>query len=219
MKENDVKNLVFSSSACVYGVPKYLPLDEKHPCEASQIPSPYGKTKYMCEQMLNDLYRSDASWNIIVLRYFNPVGAHESGLIGENPVGVPQHLAPFISQVAVGKYPEVKIFGNDYETPDGTGVRDYIHIKDLSIGHCKALQKLLKERPGLKVYNLGTGRGYSVLELIRTFERVCGKPIPCRVVERRPGDVVQFYSDPTLAERELDWKAIRGLEEMCMYRA
>lgn len=214
MKENNVKNFVFSSSATVYGLPNYLPLDEKHSTIGDQITNPYGKTKYMVEHILKDLYTSDKSWNIIILRYFNPVGSHESGLIGEDPRGPPNNLMPYVSQVAIGRLPEVKVFGNDYDTPDGTGVRDYIHVCDLASGHSLAMKKL-EESPGLKIYNLGTGKGYSVLEMITALEKASGKKIPFKVVERRPGDLANVYADASLAEKEMGWKATRGLDEMC----
>lgn len=214
MRENNLKNFVFSSSATVYGTPQYLPLDEKHPTIGDQITNPYGKSKYVVEHILKDLYKSDNTWNIIILRYFNPVGSHESGLIGEDPRGPPNNLMPYISQVAVGKHPEVKVFGKDYQTPDGTGVRDYIHILDLATGHSAALKKI-GENPGLKIYNLGTGKGYSVLEMIKAFEKASGKPVPYKVVDRRAGDIGEVYADSSLAEKELGWTATRGLDDMC----
>jgi len=214
MKDNNVKNFVFSSSATVYGLPAYLPLDEKHTTIGDQITNPYGKTKYVVEHVLKDLYTSDKSWNIIILRYFNPVGSHESGLIGEDPRGPPANLMPYVSQVAVGRFPEVKIFGNDYDTVDGTGVRDYIHICDLASGHSLSLKKI-NENPGLKIYNLGTGKGYSVLEMIKAFEKASGKTIPYKIVERRNGDLASVYADCALAEKELGWTATKGLDDMC----
>jgi UDP-glucose 4-epimerase len=214
MKENNVKNFIFSSSATVYGKPAYLPLDEKHSTIGDEITNPYGKTKYVVEHILKDLYASDKSWNIMILRYFNPVGAHESGLIGEDPVGAPNNLMPYVSQVAVGRLPELKIFGNDYETPDGTGVRDYIHISDLARGHICALNKL-REEPGLKIYNLGTGIGYSVLQMITALEKVSGKKVNSKVVERRPGDLGSCYANPALALEELGWSATKNLDDMC----
>lgn len=215
MQQNNVKNFVFSSSATVYGLPQYLPLDEQHKTNANEITNPYGKTKYVVEQILLDLHKSDPTWNIIILRYFNPVGAHESGLIGEDPQGPPANLMPYVAQVAVGKRPHVNVFGNDYNTPDGTGVRDYIHISDLASGHSCAVRKL-NEIPGLKIYNLGTGNGYSVLEMIVAMEKASGRTIEYKVCGRRPGDVASAYSNPKLAELELGWKAQRGLEEMCV---
>ncbi|CAF0973868.1 unnamed protein product, partial [Brachionus calyciflorus] len=214
MKKYNVKNFVFSSSATVYGSPQYLPLDEKHPTNGDKITNPYGKTKYVVEHVLKDLYASDKNWNIVILRYFNPVGAHESGLIGEDPRGPPNNLMPYISQVAVGRLPEVKIFGNDYDTPDGTGVRDYIHIMDLATGHSLALKKI-DENPGLKIYNLGTGIGYSVLEMITAFEKVSGITLTKRTVDRRPGDVPSVYADSSLANKELGWTAKKNLDDMC----
>ncbi|RNA18402.1 UDP-glucose 4-epimerase [Brachionus plicatilis] len=214
MKKYRVKNFVFSSSCTVYGKPEYLPLDEKHPSNNDHITNPYGRSKFMVENILKDLYSSDKSWNIVILRYFNPVGAHESGLIGEDPRGEPTNLMPFISQVAVGRRSEVNIFGSDYDTKDGTGVRDYIHIFDLARGHSLAMAKL-EQNPGLKIYNLGTGKGYSVLEMIRTFEKVTGLDIPKRFVPRRAGDVPSIYAISDLAEKELGWKATKNLEDMC----
>ncbi len=211
MAKYSVKDLVFSSSATVYGDPASLPITEDFPLKAS---NPYGWCKVMLEQILADIHHADSAWNIALLRYFNPVGAHPSGRIGEDPRGIPNNLVPYISQVAVGKLPEVKIFGDDYPTPDGTGVRDYIHIMDLAGGHLKALEKLAVN-PGLVSYNLGTGRGYSVLEMVHAFASAAGKDIPYTVVSRRPGDIAACYADPSKAERELSWKASRGLEEMC----
>ena len=212
MAAHNVKQLVFSSSATVYGDPHTVPITEDFPTSAT---NPYGWTKWMIEQILRDLYRSDNSWNIALLRYFNPIGAHASGRIGEDPNGIPNNLLPYIAQVAVGKLPKVSVFGNDYPTPDGTGVRDYIHVVDLSIGHVKALEKL-QTLPGLVTYNLGTGNGYSVLQVIAAFEKACGKPIPHQIVARRPGDVAACYADPAKAKVELGWTATRGIEEMCV---
>ena len=212
MAAHNVKQLVFSSSATVYGDPHTVPITEDFPTSAT---NPYGWTKWMIEQILRDLYRSDKSWNIALLRYFNPIGAHASGRIGEDPNGIPNNLLPYIAQVAVGKLPKVSVFGNDYPTPDGTGVRDYIHVVDLSIGHVKALEKL-QTLPGLVTYNLGTGNGYSVLQVIAAFEKACGKPIPHQIVARRPGDVAACYADPAKAKAELGWVATRGIEEMCV---
>jgi UDP-glucose 4-epimerase len=216
MKDHNVINFVFSSSATVYGSPKYLPLDEKHPCIGNEITNPYGKTKYVVEHILKDLCHAEKDWNVIILRYFNPVGAHESGLIGEDPQGPPANLMPFVSQVAVGRRPCVNVFGNDYETPDGTGVRDYIHITDLATGHSCAVKKLA-EKPGLKIYNLGTGKGYSVLEMIKAMEAASGKTIPFEVCPRRAGDIGSVYADASLAEKELNWNAAKGLDDMCKY--
>jgi UDP-glucose 4-epimerase len=211
MAAHDVKTIVFSSSATVYGDPARVPITED---AATSSTNPYGRSKLIIEQMLMDLYASDPSWHISMLRYFNPVGAHESGEIGEDPRGIPNNLMPYISQVAVGKLPYLRVFGDDYPTRDGTGVRDYIHVTDLARGHLAALE-FLASGPQLAVHNLGTGRGYSVLEAIAAFEAASGRTIPYRVVERRPGDVAQCYADPRKAERELGWRAEYGLEEMC----
>lgn len=211
MKKSGVKNLVFSSSATVYGDPASVPILEHFPLSAT---NPYGRTKLFIEEILRDLFVSDKSWNLTLLRYFNPVGAHESGLIGEDPNGIPNNLLPYISQVAVGKLKELSVFGNDYPTPDGTGVRDYIHVVDLADGHVKAVKKL-EENPGLQVYNLGTGIGYSVLDMIKAFEKASGRKIPYRISERRPGDIAACYADSSKANRELGWKAERNLEMMC----
>jgi UDP-glucose 4-epimerase len=211
MAQHGVRNLVFSSSATVYGDPASLPITEDFPIKSS---NPYGWCKVMIEQILQDLYLADPSLNIALLRYFNPVGAHPTGRIGEDPKGVPNNLVPYISQVAVGKLPELKIFGNDYPTPDGTGVRDYIHIMDLASGHIKALEKLAAN-PGLVIYNLGTGKGYSVLEMVNAFAEASGKKIPYKIVERRPGDIASCYADPSKAEKDLFWKASRDIKAMC----
>jgi UDP-glucose 4-epimerase len=211
MGKYGVKNLVFSSSATVYGDPATVPITEDFPVSAT---NPYGRTKLMIEDILRDWHVSDSSLNIALLRYFNPIGAHKSGRIGEDPNGIPNNLIPFISQVAVGTLPQLRVFGNDYPTPDGTGVRDYIHVMDLAIGHLRALEKL-KTNPGVVTYNLGTGRGYSVLEMKAAFEKACGKTIPYELVERRPGDIAECYANPELANRELGWSADRQLEEMC----
>lgn len=211
MKEFGVKTMVFSSSATVYGNPRTVPITEDFPVSPT---NPYGRTKLMIEEILRDLQAADSGWRIALLRYFNPVGAHESGRIGEDPTGIPNNLFPYVAQVAVGKLKELEVFGNDYPTPDGTGIRDYIHVVDLARGHLRALENL-RTGPGLVTYNLGTGRGYSVLEAIAAFSKACGKPIPHRIVGRRPGDVPSSYADPTLARRELGWKATRGLTEMC----
>ncbi|MBR1254938.1 UDP-glucose 4-epimerase GalE [Bradyrhizobium sp. AUGA SZCCT0240] len=210
MKRANVKSLVFSSSATVYGVPSYLPLDEKHPLGPT---NPYGRTKFFIEEMLRDLYSSDEEWRIGILRYFNPVGAHESGLIGEDPLGVPSNLLPFVAQVAIGKREKLLVWGNDYDTPDGTGIRDFIHVVDLASGHLSALRHL--QRPGLLTVNLGTGSGSSVLEVIRTFEAVSGRSIRYEIGARRAGDVATCYGDPTFAKEELGWKSARSLEQMC----
>jgi UDP-glucose 4-epimerase len=212
MKNQGVKNIIFSSSATVYGDPPTVPVTEDFP--KAEATNPYGRTKMVIEDMLRDIYRSDNTWNVVLLRYFNPVGAHESGRIGEDPNGIPNNLMPYIAQVAVGKRTAVNVFGSDYNTPDGTGVRDYIHVVDLVIGHLAALEKI-EETPGFYTYNLGTGRGYSVLEVIDAFGKASGKPIPYEIVERRPGDVATTYADPSKAGQELGWQAVRGIEEMC----
>lgn len=211
MQAQGVRNLVFSSSCTVYGEPRTVPIQEDFPRSAT---NPYGRTKLMIEDILSDLHVADTSWNIALLRYFNPVGAHPSGRIGEDPHGIPNNLVPYIAQVAVGKLPELKVFGDDYPTPDGTGVRDYIHVIDLAVGHLRALEKL-QTNPGVVPYNLGTGQGDSVLQFVAAFERVCGKKIHYKIVARRPGDVPISYADPAKAERELQWKAARGIDEMC----
>ncbi|MFZ5809592.1 MAG: UDP-glucose 4-epimerase GalE [Chloroflexota bacterium] len=211
MQSHGVRKLVFSSSATVYGSPQQMPIREDFPIAPL---NPYGQTKAMIEQILRDLAQSQAGWLITLLRYFNPVGAHPSGLIGEDPHGIPNNLFPFITQVAVGRLPYLRVFGDDYPTPDGSGIRDYIHVVDLALGHLRALEKL--EKPGVYTYNLGTGRGYSVLEVVRAFERACGKPIPYQVVERRPGDAAVSFADPSRAQAELGWRAERDLEAMCL---
>ncbi|MEB2347254.1 MAG: UDP-glucose 4-epimerase GalE [Comamonadaceae bacterium] len=211
MAEAGVFQLVFSSSATVYGEPARMPIGEDTP--TGRPTNPYGRTKLVIEEMLRDLAVADARWRIAVLRYFNPVGAHESGLIGEDPGGIPNNLLPYISQVAVGRLEALAIFGNDYPTPDGTGVRDYIHVVDLADGHLKALVAL-QQRTGWNAWNLGTGRGYSVMEMVRAFERASGKAIPCRVAPRRVGDVAQCWANPDKASRELGWTALRGLDQM-----
>lgn len=209
-----VKTLVFSSSATVYGEPQQLPLTEDHPLSAT---NPYGQTKLTIEHMLRDVQRSQSSWRIAILRYFNPVGAHESGLIGEDPRGIPNNLMPFVAQVAVGRRPHLNIFGNDYPTPDGTGIRDYIHVVDLAIGHLKALEALASWTNSTEclTVNLGTGKGYSVLEMVQAFEAASGRPIPYKIAPRRPGDVAVCYADPTKASVLLGWKAERHLVDMC----
>jgi len=211
MKKYNIHNLVFSSSATVYGEPDTVPITEDFPLSAT---NPYGRSKLIIEDILRDLYIAEREWNIALLRYFNPVGAHKSGKIGEDPNGIPNNLLPYISQVAIGRLPFLRVFGDDYPTPDGTGVRDYIHVVDLADGHLKALEKL-KQGPGLVTYNLGTGRGYSVFEVLHAFEHACGKRLPYKVVPRRLGDVPVSYADPTRAFHELDWRANRGIEEMC----
>lgn len=212
MQEAGVKRIVFSSSATVYGEPHAVPIREDFPAGAAT--NPYGRSKFMIEQILRDLHVSDPEWRIALLRYFNPVGAHESGLIGEDPNGVPNNLMPYIAQVAVGRRPYLNVFGNDYPTPDGTGVRDYIHVVDLAEGHVAAL-RYLDAHEGVVTVNLGTGRGYSVLEVVRAFSAASGREIPYRIAPRRPGDVACCYADPTLAERLFGWRAKRGLEQMC----
>tara|TARA_R110002050_G_scaffold205919_2_gene341629 strand:+ start:309 stop:1334 length:1026 start_codon:yes stop_codon:yes gene_type:complete len=210
MAENNVKNLVFSSSATVYGDPASLPIKEDFPTGAT---NPYGQSKLMVENILADLHNSDNSWNIARLRYFNPVGAHESGLIGEDPNDIPNNLMPFIAQVAVGKRQQLSVFGDNYNTPDGTGVRDYIHVVDLAMGHLQALKKL-QTKPGLVTYNLGTGIGYSVLDMVKAFEKACGKTIAYQISPRRPGDIAACYADPSFAATELDWRATHTVEDM-----
>ncbi len=213
MEKYQVKNLVFSSSATVYGDPASVPIAEEFQLS---VTNPYGRTKLMIEEILKDLYVADASWNIALLRYFNPIGAHESGTIGEDPNGIPNNLVPYITQVAVGKLKEVKVFGDDYNTVDGTGVRDYIHVVDLAKGHIKALEKLSREHVGVREYNLGTGNGYSVLQVIKAFSEACGKDIPYKIAGRRPGDIAACYAKPDRAKNELDWTAEKGLPEMCV---
>lgn len=212
MKENGCKNIIFSSSATVYGDPAFIPITEE--CPKGVCTNPYGWTKHMLEQILTDVNTADPEWNIILLRYFNPIGAHKSGLIGEDPKGIPNNLLPYVAQVAIGKLECVGVFGNDYDTPDGTGVRDYIHVVDLAKGHVKAINKL-KENPGVKIYNLGTGNGYSVLDVIKAFGKACGKEIPYQIKDRRPGDIATCYSNAALAKEELGWEAQYGIEEMC----
>ena len=211
MAESNVKTLVFSSSATVYGDPHSVPIREDFPLSAT---NPYGRSKLILEDILRDVFRSDESWRIALLRYFNPVGAHPSGTLGEDPNGIPDNLMPYVTQVAIGKLPQLSVFGDDYPTPDGTGVRDYIHVVDLARGHLAAL-KALDKQAGVLTVNLGTGRGYSVLEMIRAFEEASGRPVPYRIVGRRPGDVAQCYADASLAASLLNWRAELGLEAMC----
>jgi len=211
MKKHGVRTLVFSSSATVYGDPASVPITEDFPLSAV---NPYGRSKLFIEDMLRDLCRAEPEWQIALLRYFNPSGADPSGRIGEDPNGIPNNLVPYIAQVAVGRLPELAVYGSDYPTRDGTGVRDYIHVVDLVLGHIKALEKLAT-RPGLVTYNLGTGRGYSVLEMVEAFGRAAGRPIKHRLAPRRPGDAAECWSDASRAERELGWRATRGLDEMC----
>ena len=211
MQATGVRSLVFSSSATVYGAPQYLPLDEQHPTSAT---NPYGRSKLHIEEILADVCVSDASWRVAVLRYFNPVGAHASGLIGEDPQGIPNNLMPYVAKVAGGELPRLGVFGNDYATPDGTGVRDYIHVMDLAEGHLAAL-KFLPTTTGWNAFNLGTGQGYSVLEMVRAFEAASGRPVPYDIQPRRAGDVASCYANPAKAAQQLGWKATRGLQEMC----
>jgi len=212
MEKHNVRNLIFSSSATVYGSPDSLPLTEESPLK--RCTNAYGRTKFFIEEILRDVAEADNRWNFILLRYFNPVGAHKSGKIGEDPQGIPNNLMPFVSQVAVGRRPKLSIFGGDYDTPDGTGVRDYIHVVDLALGHVASIKKLA-DNPNCVVYNLGTGVGYSVLEMVNAFKKASGKEIPYEIVARRTGDVASVYSDPSKAFRDLGWKAARGLDEMC----
>lgn len=211
MRKYGVKNFVFSSSATVYGDPHTVPITEDFPLSTT---NPYGSTKLMIEMILKDLYKAQPEMNIAILRYFNPIGAHKSGRIGEDPAGIPNNLVPYIAQVAVGKLEHVNVFGNDYNTPDGTGVRDYIHVVDLAAGHVAAIKKL-EQKPGLVVVNLGTGNGYSVLDVIKAYEKACGKTLPYVVGPRRPGDIAACYADPKKAREELGWEAKYGIEEMC----
>lgn len=214
MEKHGVRHLVFSSSATVYGLPKSLPLTESSETLIHEVTNPYGRTKLMLEFVLRDWQLANPNLNVALLRYFNPVGAHESGRIGEDPNGIPNNLLPYVSQVAVGKLEQLGVFGGDYDTPDGTGVRDYIHVVDLAIGHVLALDRL-NENPGVVTYNLGTGKGYSVLEIVAAFERASGRSIPYEITDRRVGDIAACYADPTLAAEELGWVAQRGLDEMC----
>ena len=211
MADAGVKTLVFSSSATVYGDPHAVPIREDFPLSAT---NPYGRSKLMIEEMLRDLFRADDSWRIALLRYFNPVGAHVSGLIGEDPNGLPNNLMPFVARVAVGRLPSLSVFGNDYPTRDGTGVRDYIHVVDLALGHLKALDAL-QQRGGLLTVNLGTGKGYSVLDVVKAFEAVSGRAVPYTFVPRRPGDIAECFADPALAEQLIGWRAVRELDDMC----
>ena len=212
MRDHGVRNIVFSSSATVYGQPDHVPVREDSPLKPAT--NPYGRTKTMNEQMLRDLYTADDSWNVMLLRYFNPIGAHESGLIGEDPKGIPNNLVPYVAKVAVGQLDHINVFGDDYPTPDGTGVRDYIHVVDLARGHVKALD-YMAGKTGVHVYNLGTGVGYSVLDVIHAFERACGKKLPYQICPRRDGDIAETYCDASAAERDLGWKAEYGLDRMC----
>lgn len=213
MQKYGVKKFVFSSSATVYGEPERIPLTED--CKTGGTTNPYGTSKLFIEQILKDLYASDNSWDICILRYFNPVGAHESGLIGEEPQGIPNNLMPYVVRVASGQLKELSVFGNDYNTPDGTGVRDYIHVVDLAKGHVAALEKLDKEQNGMYIYNLGTGRGYSVLDMVKAFEKSTGKKVPYKIAPRRQGDIATCYAEPKKAREELGWTATKTLEDMC----
>ena len=212
MREKNVKNIIFSSSATVYGDPKEIPITEK--CPKGDITNPYGHTKSMLEQILSDIYKADNSWNVVLLRYFNPIGAHESGLIGEDPCGIPNNLVPYISKVAVGKLEKLGVFGDDYPTVDGTGVRDYIHVVDLARGHVKAL-KNIEENKGLSTYNLGTGNGYSVLQVVEAYKKASGRDIPYEIKDRRAGDIATCYADSSKAKRELGWVAEYDIDRMC----
>ena len=212
MRKHNVKNIIFSSSATVYGDPAFVPITEE--CPKGQCTNPYGWTKSMLEQILTDIQKADPEWNVVLLRYFNPIGAHKSGTIGENPNGIPNNLMPYITQVAVGKLKELGVFGNDYDTPDGTGVRDYIHVVDVAKGHVKALKKL-EDKSGLNIYNLGTGNGYSVLDIVKNFEAATGVSVPYVIKPRRPGDIATCYASAEKAEKELGWKAEFGIKEMC----
>ena len=211
MKSLGIKRIIFSSSATVYGTPQYLPLDEKHPLS---VTNPYGRTKLQVEEILSDLCASDAEWSAVCLRYFNPIGAHESGLIGENPRGIPNNLLPYVARVAAGQLEALQVFGNDYDTPDGTGVRDYIHVVDLAKGHVLAAQYALAHTGWIAI-NLGTGIGYSVLDIVKAYEKACGKPVPYKIVARRPGDVASNWADPKLAKELLGWEAQYTLQDMC----
>jgi UDP-glucose 4-epimerase len=212
MRNHDVKKIVFSSSATVYGDPAFVPITEE--CPMGEATNPYGESKVMQERILTDIWKADHTWNVMLLRYFNPIGAHESGLIGEDPKGIPNNLLPYVSQVASGRLEKVHVFGNDYDTPDGTGVRDYIHVVDLAKGHVKAIEGMEK-MDGVNIFNLGTGKGYSVLDIIKAFSKACGKEIPYVIDPRRPGDIATCYSDPSKAEKLLGWKAEKNLDDMC----
>ena len=213
MKKYGVKKFIFSSSATVYGDPEIIPITEE--CKTGGTTNPYGTSKLFIEQILKDAYVSDNTWDICILRYFNPVGAHESGLIGEEPQGIPNNLMPYVARVAAGILEQLSVFGDDYDTPDGTGVRDYIHVVDLAKGHVAALEKLDKENKGLYIYNLGTGNGYSVLDMVKGFEKATGKKVPYKIAPRRPGDIATCYADPKKAKEELNWEATKGIDDMC----
>ena len=210
MKEHGVKKIVFSSSATVYGCPETVPVKEDFPLS---VTNPYGRTKLMLEEILQDVYKSDNEWNVILLRYFNPIGAHQSGRIGEDPNGIPNNLLPYITKVAIGELPQLNVFGDDYPTEDGTCIRDYIHVVDLARGHVKAIENM--KNGGVEIYNLGTGKGYSVLEVIKNFEEASGKKVPYKIADRRQGDVAVIYGDPSKAKKELGWEAQYGIKEMC----
>ena len=212
MRKNGCKNIIFSSSATVYGNPAFIPITEE--CPKGTPTNPYGWTKWMIEQILTDIHTADPEWNVILLRYFNPIGAHKSGLMGEDPKGIPNNLLPYVAQVAIGKLKCLGVFGDDYDTPDGTGVRDYIHVVDLAAGHVKAINKI-KENPGVKIYNLGTGKGYSVLDVVKAFSKACGHDVPYEIKPRRAGDISTCYSDASLAKKELGWEAKYDIDEMC----
>ncbi len=212
MRKNGCKNIIFSSSATVYGNPAFIPITEE--CPKGTPTNPYGWTKWMIEQILTDLHTADPEWNVILLRYFNPIGAHKSGLMGEDPKGIPNNLLPYVAQVAIGKLKCLGVFGDDYDTPDGTGVRDYIHVVDLAAGHVKAINKI-KENPGVKIYNLGTGKGYSVLDVVKAFSKACRHDVPYEIKPRRAGDISTCYSDASLAKKELGWEAKYDIDEMC----
>ncbi|MBO7711317.1 MAG: UDP-glucose 4-epimerase GalE [Lachnospiraceae bacterium] len=212
MRQHGVKNIIFSSSATVYGDPAFVPITED--CPKGICTNPYGWTKWMLEQILTDIQKADNEWNVILLRYFNPIGAHKSGKLGEDPKGIPNNLLPYVAQVAIGKLPCLGVFGDDYDTPDGTGVRDYIHVVDLAAGHVKAIKKLA-DKEGVSIYNLGTGNGYSVLQIVKAFEKACGHPIRYEIKPRRPGDIATCYCDPSKAKAELGWDAQYGIDEMC----
>ena len=213
MRNNGCKNIVFSSSATVYGMKNVSPLKET--MKTGGTTNPYGTTKYMIEIILEDIYKSDNEWNVTLLRYFNPIGAHESGRIGENPNGIPNNLMPYITQVAIGKRPYLSVYGNDYDTPDGTGIRDYIHVVDLADGHVKAVKNILEGDKGVQIFNLGTGKGYSVLDIVKAFSKAYGKELPYKIAPRRPGDLAVCYSDPSKAKEVLGWEAKRGIDDMC----
>ena len=214
MRAHGCKNIIFSSSATVYGDPAEIPITEN--CPKGTCTNPYGWTKWMQEQILTDIHTADPEWNVILLRYFNPIGAHKSGLIGEDPKGIPNNLLPYVAQVAIGKLPEINVFGNDYDTPDGTGIRDYIHVVDLAVAHVKAIQKLA-DKEGVSVYNIGTGNGYSVLDVVHAFEKACGHAIKYEIKPRRAGDIARCYCAPAKAAKELGWTAQYGIDEMCAH--